>query len=756
MISLLKKYFSWLKKNAPEKDIEVYPIVSDSFETNIPGIYIIGDLTGVPLLKFAAESGKKVWKHIPESKNNLYDAIIIGAGPSGVSAAIEGNKLHKKTLLLESNSTFQTIVSYPKGKPIYAEPKSFQNTSELKIHDGTKETLLANLKAQCAREKIEIRENSRVVSIESSTGKDRFKVKLESGESYDTNNVIIAIGKSGDPRRLNIKGEDLPHVSYRLLDPSAASEKNVIVVGGGDSALEAAIAMSEYSKSVTLVYRGSQFTRVKAKNIDSLNQLVSLKKIKLILNATVSEILPEYVIVRDTETARKIPCDYFLIQIGSELPIPFLKKIGIKIQNSKTMRDWIGFVSVLSFASSAYFGKSAFYGLAWFHLVAYSSIFIFITSASLWLSIFFYQTGFKKPKTWNLFRNLFLSSMSLYFLFVYLGSAYFGYNLFGKFPSFHYTFIYSLTILFFGIRRMIVKPTDYIKLQTITLILVQWLFLFLLPEIFFPYLGKNGFLGDQNGFILTQIFPNESYWKAYGFILLWPLSIGVLYDGSITTFWMLYGLSTTFIILPILVYQYGKGAYCGWICSCGGLAETLGDEHRHKMPHSKKAYLWEHSGQVILLFAFILTFLKLLGVFGHPNLPIFGIFEMAADSVKWLYDLIVDILLAGVIGVGSYFFLSGRIWCRMFCPLASLMHIYARFSKFRIFSDKKKCISCNICSQNCHQGIDVMSYANLGRAMDSVQCVRCSACVSMCPTNVLSFGKLENGHEIKDKLNAHL
>lgn len=229
-----------------------------------------------------------------------------------------------------------------------------------------------------------------------------------------------------------------------------------------------------------------------------------------------------------------------------------------------------------------------------------------------------------------------------------------------------------------------------------------------------------------------------------------------MYDSGITNFWLGYGILFSFVFIPLLVYRYGKGAYCGWICSCGGLAETLGDEHRQKMPHGKWAYRLEHSGQYILLVAFLLTLLKLVGVYGKLMDPSLVMSEAIADSVKWIYDIVVDIGLAGVVGVGFYFLFSGRIWCRMFCPLASLMHIYAKFSRFRIFSDKKKCISCNICTKNCHQGIDVMGYASRGIPMDSVQCVRCSACVSLCPTDVLEFGQLTASGVRYDSIQAKL
>ena len=112
-------------------------------------------------------------------------------------------------------------------------------------------------------------------------------------------------------------------------------------------------------------------------------------------------------------------------------------------------------------------------------------------------------------------------------------------------------------------------------------------------------------------------------------------------------------------------------------------------------------------------------------------------------GIELNYKWMVDLMLAGIVGYGFYFWYSGRVWCRFMCPLAALMHIYARFSKFRIISEKKKCISCNVCTSVCHQGIDIMNFANKGVAMDDPECVRCSACVQSCPTGVLQFAQVD-------------
>ena len=240
------------------------------------------------------------------------------------------------------------------------------------------------------------------------------------------------------------------------------------------------------------------------------------------------------------------------------------------------------------------------------------------------------------------------------------------------------------------------------------------------------------------------MFPNESYWRSYGLILAWPLNFSNLYNGNITSFWLIFSILQTFVIIPFIVYKWGKGAYCGWICSCGALAETLGDEYRSLAPHGPKAKKLENIGQWILLAAFLITGVKLLSIIYRIEIPIINeSISYTADVFQKFYYIGVDVIFAGVLGVGVYFFLSGRVWCRFGCPLAALMHIYNRFSKYRIFAEKKKCISCNICTKVCHMGIDVMNFANKGIPMNDVQCVRCSACIINCPTEVLSFGSLK-------------
>lgn len=801
MSSIISKYFNWLQKDAPTGEVERYPEIDKHGETSVKGIYIIGDLTGIPLLKLAAESGKKIINHLlknsdlkklikEKTSEEIYDLIIVGAGPSGIAAGIEASKHNLKYKILESAQKFNTILNFPKGKPIYAEPDDFVQESDVKINDGTKESLLTDLENQIKNIDLPVDEGVTVESINKSG--EHFNIAARS-QNYKALKVILAIGKSGNARMLKVPGENLPKVFNRLFDPADAKDHHVLVVGGGDTALETAIATAEYAKSVTISYRKESFSRPKEGNVEKLHELETSSKVKLLMETDVKEIRENSVLLVDKNN-KEIEIENTMIfsMIGKELPVDFFKRSNIKMEGELSLNSKLQFLLLILISGIIYFGKSSadfykhFLGKVeswgdvfgnlfdtsfWYKFITLPGVLfstLFSDTVKIWsvtkyinatvayfsftaavilgiyLLIKFIKDNYKSFSfDWKTFKYSYFIFIAVFFSIIFFGSRYFGLELFGKSQSFYYTGLYSVTILIFGLRRIYVKPTKYIKLQTWSLILIQAFPLFILPEIIFPWLGSIGALGTKEGFIFTQVFPNESYWRAYGFILAWPLNFSNLYNGNITTFWLLFSLFQTFVFIPFIVYKWGKGAYCGWICSCGAMAETLGDEYRTLAPHGPKAKKWENFGQWALLFAFIITGMKLLSILYNVEVPIINEkISYAADFLHKFYYLGIDVIFAGVLGVGVYFFLSGRVWCRFGCPLAALMHIYSRFSRYRIFAEKKKCISCNICTKVCHMGIDVMNYANKGIPMNDVECVRCSACVVNCPTQVLSFGSL--------------
>ncbi|MBU0560124.1 MAG: NAD(P)-binding domain-containing protein [Bacteroidetes bacterium] len=799
-MNIINKYFNWLQKDVPTGEVERYSKIDENGETTVKGVFVAGDLTGIPLLKLAAESGKKVIQHILNSddykkvklsvkNSDIYNVVIIGAGPAGISAGLEARRNQINFKILESSQRYNTIANFPKGKPIFAEPVDYKQEAELLINEGTKESLLQELYDQIKDKDLPIEEGVTVETIKKIG--DHFELVTNKG-IFKTLRVVLAIGKSGNSRMLNVDGESLPKVFNRLFDPADATGHDVLIVGGGDSALEAAIAVSDYAKSVSISYRKSSFSRPKHGNIERLDKLAANGKITLIMESQVRKITENTVVIEQNKDDLELANSMIFTMIGTELPLDFFKRSKIQIEGELSIIAKLQFVLLLLFAGVLYFGKSSadlykhFFGdvntwsevvsnltetqfwskfislpviivstifsdsiIVWSFTKYFNALVAYISFVGLiLLGVYLFYKFMKDylPKLkfdWHTFKYFYFITVGIFFSVTFFGGRYFGIELLGKSQSFWYTGFYSLTILLFGLRRMKMKPTRYIKLQTWTLILIQALPLFILPEFIFPYLGKIGALGSSDGFIFTQVFPMESYWRSYGFILAWPLFLSNLYSSNVTAFWLIFSFVQTFVFIPYIVYLWGKGAYCGWICSCGALAETLGDEYRTLALHGEKAKRWENLGQWILLFAFIVTGFKLLSVLYNFNIPLINEkMFYAADFLHIFYYIGIDVIFAGVLGVGVYFFLSGRVWCRFGCPLAAWMHIVNRFSRYRIFAEKKKCISCNICTKVCHMGIDVMNYANKGIPMNDVECVRCSACVVDCPTQVLSFGSL--------------
>jgi NAD-dependent dihydropyrimidine dehydrogenase PreA subunit len=309
-------------------------------------------------------------------------------------------------------------------------------------------------------------------------------------------------------------------------------------------------------------------------------------------------------------------------------------------------------------------------------------------------------------------------------------------------PSFWWALACSALVVAFGVRRMRRRRTPYVTAQTLTLMAVQALPLFLLPEILLPWLGHNGWLPRG---LLDALFPisagahGREYWRAYGLVLAWPLQVANVLSREPLWAWLAIALVQTCVLLPLVVRRFGAGAYCGWVCPRGALAETLGDSQRGKMPHGPRWNRLDLVGQLVLGAALALLALRIAGWTQPAGGGAGALFARVAGPYRWT----VDFLLAGVLGFGFFFWSSGRVWCRFFCPLGALLHVLARCSRFRILAEKQRCISCGLCTEVCHQGVDVMGFARRGRPVEDPQCVRCSACVHDCPTGVLAFGRVD-------------
>ncbi len=738
MLSLIARYTSWLHTRWPAGTVEKLPVVNEDGSTKVPGLYIVGDLTGVPLLKFAADTGAKAVatiatdpafaKRAAGNGEPVVDLIIVGAGVAGMAAALEAKKLGLSFTVVEASEPFSTIANFPKAKPIFTFPTEMTPTGDLQFSEAAdvKEALLDELMAQVRAAGIE----PMIARVERVSRRgDRLEVVVSDGDNLLAHRVIVAIGRSGNYRKLGVDGEDLDKVLNRLHDPKDYCDSDVLVVGGGDSALETAIAIAECGGRVTLSYRKASFSRAKPDNIDKVAALSEQGSLRVLYGSAIKEIREsDLVITRDDGERETLPNDAVFAMIGREPPLDFFRRSGVPIGGEWRALTWAGFAAFMCFCIFLYHWKK---------------------DAGLPINQWFAERGwfpFNVPAMFDAVGGTFAEAAgsSTNLLYTLKHSMADG--------GFYYTLAYCLCVVIFGIRRIKRRKTPYVKVQTLTLMAIQCFPLFILPELLLPWAGRNGWFADGSALcgLADQFFDRydavgmeRAYWRSYGFVLAWPLFVWNLFTQSPIWGWVIVGTLQTFVVIPLMVWRWGKGAYCGWVCSCGALAETLGDTHRHKMPHGLK---WNHLnmvGQVILAIAFLLMVLRVLGWVmpgsAFATLHIGLLEKYAIVNYKWA----VDLMLAGVVGVGCYFWFSGRVWCRFACPLAALMHIYARFSRYRILADKKKCISCNVCTSVCHQGIDIMNFANKGRPMEDPECVRCSACVQSCPTGVLTFGQVD-------------
>lgn len=310
------------------------PHVDQNFETNVPGISIAGELGGMGLIRNAVEQGKQAVEHIVKSLDKshkaTYDLIVVGAGPAGISASLAAKKHGLRCLTLEQDSLGGTVFTFPRKKVVMTSPMDLPLHGKVKLFETSKTELLKLWETTLGKHEIVIKENSKVESV--SFVQDVHKVVTISGESYLTKHVLLAIGRRGTPRKLNVPGEGMEKVAYRLLEPENISNENIVVVGGGDSAVEAALLLADHNK-VTLSYRKEAFQRIKPKNGELIKQAISQGKVDVRFNTNVEIIDRDTVALSHGNGAEKaiLENDRIYIFAGGELPTQFLDKMGIQI-----------------------------------------------------------------------------------------------------------------------------------------------------------------------------------------------------------------------------------------------------------------------------------------------------------------------------------------------------------------------------------------------------------------------------------------
>jgi thioredoxin reductase/Pyruvate/2-oxoacid:ferredoxin oxidoreductase delta subunit len=310
------------------------PHVNENFETNVPGIYIAGELGGMGLIKNAVEQGRQAVENIVKSGHGThhatYDLIVVGAGPAGISASLTAKKNNLHCLTLEQDTLGGTVFTFPRSKIVMTSVMNLPLYGKVKLFETSKSELLDLWQSVISKNNIPIKETTKAESVFPENG--HFVVETLSGEKLTTSYVLLAIGRRGTPRKLGIPGENTEKVAYRLLEPENIKGKKIMVVGGGDSAVESALILASQNK-VILSYRGEAFSRLKPKNSQKITEAAALGQLDLMLNTNLVNIGRDEVILSSANNAEtlKVENDLVYIFAGGELPTQFLTKSGIQI-----------------------------------------------------------------------------------------------------------------------------------------------------------------------------------------------------------------------------------------------------------------------------------------------------------------------------------------------------------------------------------------------------------------------------------------
>ena len=717
------------------------PAVNADRESNIRGLYIIGDLAGAPVIKLAMAQGYEIIEHISRKPDavsndpNMYDVLIVGAGAAGLNAALAAQERGMRLVVLEKEKIANTIENFPEGKWVYAEPDQTLPKGKLWLDGARKEDLVKRWNDIKEENNLDIRTSEGLKALE--RRKDgSFIARTDKGE-YRTRRIILATGQRGNPRKLNVPGEDREQVYHRLYSPKHYKGEDILVIGGGNSAVEAALTLSEENR-VKLIHRRDSLGLVFQDNKRKLDDAVAQGRVEIVWNAGVAEFgeAEAAVKVKGENEPRRLPYQHAFVLAGAELPSRFLKSLGIRLENEWTGNPIQSLLFVLATLVGLWFGGDqtgssvppvAGWGLA---------------VASLGGLLF---TAIKGSR-WSLLGVTFLISYTVYGaklghgleLWPYHNWGFHALSLFDRPWSFWYTVLYTLVMTFFGLqalKRWGIDRKDKFQIwRYASLLSFQWIFFFLIPEFLFKWATEYRWVGER---LASDPSFTEQAWRAYGAVYAWPLFFYTFfYDPH--QVWIAWGVILSFVVIPLFVIFHGK-RYCSWICGCGGLAETLGDRWRHLAPKGPTSRKWEWMNWVVLGSAVVVTVMMLLR---DTYAVLYG---PAGDGVE-LYHLFADVWLVGIIPVTLYPFMGGKVWCRYWCPLAKMMDAFSKLynklkiNRFHIISNDK-CIGCTECTRNCQVGIDVMSFAIKQETLDNSNssCIGCGICVSVCPMDVLSF-----------------
>jgi thioredoxin reductase/NAD-dependent dihydropyrimidine dehydrogenase PreA subunit len=310
------------------------PLVTPHFESSVPGMFIAGELGGMGLIRNALEQGRQAIEAIAQRRaggaNGALDVVIVGAGPAGFAASLTAKSKGLRYVTLEQESLGGAVFQYPRGKLVMTAPATLPLLGKVNFRQTSKEALLQFWQEAERKTGVQINYRERVEDI--TRAGDGFTVKSSKG-TYQTRSVLLAIGRRGTPRKLGVPGEELPKVVYRLIDPEQYAGQQVLVVGGGDSALEAAASIAEaVGGGVVLSYRGAEFDRAKARNRDRIQSAARGGQLKVMMKSNVKQIETQSVAIEHEGAMVNVHNDAVIVSAGGVLPSEFLKRVGITVE----------------------------------------------------------------------------------------------------------------------------------------------------------------------------------------------------------------------------------------------------------------------------------------------------------------------------------------------------------------------------------------------------------------------------------------
>jgi len=673
-----------------------YPVLDKNHQSNIKGLYVVGDIAGTPDIKAAINSGQHLAEHLAgedrlepigshgrrefkplphgrgsekSDRTRQYcfaaggapgqadcDVLIIGGGPAGVTIAMELDRRGISYLLIERKRLFHSVAALGNSRQLYlAETGPPLVPGTLEFSDCTAGDCVSQWTDRVSSCALNARIGETVKGI---VKRDLFEVRTDKGTTL-ARRVVVAIGKLTFLGKLDPVGEKNPHVRYLLSEPETAySQKRILVVASAACSLAFDTACKlAADNDVTLVCEEAHDHAGEREISCACMDLAATGTITF-LPGTVVEAVHGGDVDLDTRGSRKrltFDCIFPMTRFEQKVPVDTLEAFGLKYENRWSVARLWTFIPIL-----------------------------------LAVSVFYIAL-----KTWG-----------------------WSYRWMGLYAGEFYPIVYSLIVVGFGFRAMRKYAFEYNDTSQIRRYLSMMFFQVVLFTVLPIFVIHNG--------------------GVWGLAYVWPLSVrpGNWSDWAQTKeFYLIWVLFITLVVLPIVVWLRGK-SYCTWVCGCGALAETLGDRWRQYSPKGKANTAREKQIYYVTGFALVATVLVALG-FDHL---------WDGVTISSVYSLTVDLFLIAIIPIAFYPFFGGKIWCRYWCPVVGIMGLFHKakpksITTLGIASRKERCIACGMCDRFCEVGVPVKSFALRGRSFDmsNTSCISCGICISVCPTRVLSF-----------------